>query len=127
MKIYYFFFAQASPSENPGSLTCDDIACSTYVERRTLHYIDVTLTSVEETSVCCLFVRFFLSNIYAKVALVFAVLELSHMFSTGSECMLTPEHSMEIQNAIGADIMMQLDDVVHSSTTGPRVEEAMHR
>ena len=34
---------------------------------------------------------------------------------------------MEIQNAIGADIMMQLDDVVHSSTTGPRVEEAMHR
>jgi len=45
----------------------------------------------------------------------------------GSECMLTPEHSMEIQNAIGADIMMQLDDVVHSSTTGARVEEAMHR
>ena len=41
--------------------------------------------------------------------------------------MLTPEHSMEIQNAIGADIMMQLDDVVHSSTTGPRVQEAMHR
>lgn len=29
-----------------------------------------------------------------------------------SECMLTPERSMEIQNAIGADIMMQLDDVV---------------
>lgn len=45
----------------------------------------------------------------------------------GSECMLTPEHSTEIQNAIGADIMMQLDDVVHSTTTGPRVEEAMER
>ncbi|XP_037083311.1 queuine tRNA-ribosyltransferase catalytic subunit 1-like isoform X3 [Pollicipes pollicipes] len=45
----------------------------------------------------------------------------------GSECMLTPEHSMAIQNAIGADIMMQLDDVVHSATVGPRVEEAMHR
>lgn len=44
-----------------------------------------------------------------------------------SECMLTPEHSTEIQNVIGADIMMQLDDVVHSTTTGPRVEEAMHR
>ena len=29
--------------------------------------------------------------------------------------------------AIGADIIMQLDDVVHSSTKGPRVEEAMHR
>ena len=41
--------------------------------------------------------------------------------------MLTPEHSTEIQNAIGADIMMQLDDVVHSLTTGHRVEEAMHR
>ncbi|GAU90528.1 hypothetical protein RvY_02934 [Ramazzottius varieornatus] len=41
--------------------------------------------------------------------------------------MLTPEKSMEIQNAIGADIMMQLDDVVSSTTTGPRVEEAMDR
>ncbi|KAK6196223.1 hypothetical protein SNE40_001488 [Patella caerulea] len=45
----------------------------------------------------------------------------------GSIMMLTPEKSIEIQNAIGADIMMQLDDVVHSTTTGPRVEEAMHR
>lgn len=45
----------------------------------------------------------------------------------GSQCMLTPEHSMEIQNTIGADIMMQLDDVVKTTTTGPRVEEAMHR
>ena len=41
--------------------------------------------------------------------------------------MLTPEKSMEIQNAIGADMMMQLDDVVCSTTTGPRVEEAMNR
>ncbi|CAE7144153.1 unnamed protein product [Rhizoctonia solani] len=32
-----------------------------------------------------------------------------------------PKHS------IGADIMMQLDDVVSSLTTGPRVEEAMWR
>lgn len=45
----------------------------------------------------------------------------------GSQCMLTPEHSMQIQNSIGADIMMQLDDVVKTTTTGPRVEEAMHR
>eukprot|EP00112_Aurelia_sp_Birch-Aquarium-sp1_P004868 Seg1550.1 transcript_id=Seg1550.1/GoldUCD/mRNA.D3Y31 product="Queuine tRNA-ribosyltransferase catalytic subunit 1" protein_id=Seg1550.1/GoldUCD/D3Y31 len=43
------------------------------------------------------------------------------------EILLTPEKSIEIQNAIGADIMMQLDDVVHVSTTGPRVEEAMYR
>ncbi|XP_002736484.1 queuine tRNA-ribosyltransferase catalytic subunit 1-like [Saccoglossus kowalevskii] len=43
------------------------------------------------------------------------------------EMLLTPEKSIEIQNSIGADIMMQLDDVVHSTTTGPRVEEAMYR
>ncbi|XP_076654913.1 tRNA-guanine transglycosylase [Halictus rubicundus] len=44
-----------------------------------------------------------------------------------SDCMLTPEHSIEIQNIIGADIMMQLDDVVKTTLTGPRIEEAMHR
>lgn len=31
------------------------------------------------------------------------------------------------ENFIGSDIMMQLDDVVPALTTGPRVEEAMHR
>ena len=41
--------------------------------------------------------------------------------------LLTPEKSVEIQNVIGADIIMQLDDVVHSLTVGPRVEEAMRR
>jgi queuine tRNA-ribosyltransferase len=45
----------------------------------------------------------------------------------GSEMLLTPEESIQIQNAIGADIIMQLDDVVHVLTTGPRVEEAMWR
>ncbi|GAM20362.1 hypothetical protein SAMD00019534_035370 [Acytostelium subglobosum LB1] len=45
----------------------------------------------------------------------------------GSTMTLTPELSMQIQNAIGADIMMALDDVVSSTTTGPRVEEAMYR
>ncbi|XP_005104954.1 queuine tRNA-ribosyltransferase catalytic subunit 1 isoform X2 [Aplysia californica] len=45
----------------------------------------------------------------------------------GSMMLLTPEKSIEIQNAIGADIIMQLDDVVHSSVSGPRLEEAMHR
>lgn len=44
-----------------------------------------------------------------------------------SQMLLTPEHSMEIQNAIGADIMMQLDDVISSLTQGPRVEEALYR
>ncbi|KAK4878946.1 hypothetical protein RN001_007092 [Aquatica leii] len=45
-----------------------------------------------------------------------------------SEIVLTPEHSIEIQNTIGADIIMQLDDVV--KTTSPdnaRIEEAMFR
>ena len=32
-----------------------------------------------------------------------------------------------MQNKIGADIIMALDDVVKTTTTGPRVEEAMHR
>ncbi|EGG13611.1 queuine tRNA-ribosyltransferase [Cavenderia fasciculata] len=45
----------------------------------------------------------------------------------GSTMILTPELSMQIQNSIGADIMMALDDVVSSTTTGPRVEEAMYR
>jgi tRNA-guanine family transglycosylase len=44
-----------------------------------------------------------------------------------SEMVLTPEYSTQIQNTIGADIIMQLDDVVHSCTTGARVEEAMWR
>ncbi|CAH1996162.1 unnamed protein product [Acanthoscelides obtectus] len=34
---------------------------------------------------------------------------------TKGEVMLTPEHSIEIQNAIGADIIMQLDDVVQTT------------
>uniref|UniRef100_UPI00358FEF10 queuine tRNA-ribosyltransferase catalytic subunit 1 n=1 Tax=Myxine glutinosa TaxID=7769 RepID=UPI00358FEF10 len=45
----------------------------------------------------------------------------------GSVSFLTPERSIEIQQALGSDIMMQLDDVVSSTTTGPRVEEAMWR
>ncbi|XP_027032300.1 queuine tRNA-ribosyltransferase catalytic subunit 1 isoform X1 [Tachysurus fulvidraco] len=45
----------------------------------------------------------------------------------GKEILLTPEQSVGIQNSLGSDIMMQLDDVVSSTVTGPRVEEAMHR
>jgi len=43
----------------------------------------------------------------------------------GSPMLLTPEHSISLQNSIGADIIMQLDDVVSSLTTGPRVEEVV--
>ncbi|XP_025059709.1 queuine tRNA-ribosyltransferase catalytic subunit 1 [Alligator sinensis] len=45
----------------------------------------------------------------------------------GGQILLSPEKSIEIQNALGSDIMMQLDDVVSSTVTGPRVEEAMYR
>jgi len=46
----------------------------------------------------------------------------------GSKCMLTPERSIEIQRTIGADIMMQLDDVVDATHSDPdRFEEARHR
>ncbi|OAP60287.1 queuine tRNA-ribosyltransferase, variant 1 [Fonsecaea erecta] len=46
----------------------------------------------------------------------------------GSPMLLTPEHSMSLQNSIGSDIMMQLDDVIQ--TTSPdhaRMKEAMER
>ncbi|THH20426.1 hypothetical protein EW146_g933 [Bondarzewia mesenterica] len=46
---------------------------------------------------------------------------------TGEPTMLTPEESISIQHAIGADIIMQLDDVVSSLTMGPRVGDAMRR
>eukprot|EP00759_Apiculatamorpha_spiralis_P049762 PhF_6_TR44455/c0_g1_i1/m.68431/K00773/tgt, QTRT1; queuine tRNA-ribosyltransferase len=45
----------------------------------------------------------------------------------GTKLLLRPEDSIRIQNALGSDIMMQLDDVVHVSVTGPRLEEATER
>ncbi|KAJ2953525.1 hypothetical protein O0L34_g1127 [Tuta absoluta] len=45
-----------------------------------------------------------------------------------SEIMLTPEKSIEIQNCIGADIIMQLDDVVQTTHHDPnRIKEATER
>ena len=46
----------------------------------------------------------------------------------GSAMLLTPEMSMALQNQIGSDIMMALDDVVDSKTVdAPRFAEACHR
>lgn len=46
----------------------------------------------------------------------------------GRELLLTPEESIRCQNNIGADIMMQLDDVVSSICPDhDRMTEAMHR
>ncbi|OJI89869.1 hypothetical protein ASPTUDRAFT_60532 [Aspergillus tubingensis CBS 134.48] len=46
----------------------------------------------------------------------------------GTPMLLTPEHSISLQNSIGSDIIMQLDDVI--ATTSPdqaRIYEAMER
>lgn len=46
----------------------------------------------------------------------------------GTPMLLTPEHSISLQNSIASDIIMQLDDVI--ATTSPdqeRIKEAMHR
>ncbi|XP_048131077.1 queuine tRNA-ribosyltransferase catalytic subunit 1-like isoform X2 [Rhodamnia argentea] len=45
----------------------------------------------------------------------------------GKPMLLTPEESIQIQNRIGADIIMALDDVVRTTITGPRIEEATYR
>jgi tRNA-guanine transglycosylase len=46
----------------------------------------------------------------------------------GSPMLLTPEHSMSLQNSIGSDIMMQLDDVlVTTSPDAVRMRQAMER
>ncbi|GBF88455.1 hypothetical protein Rsub_01168 [Raphidocelis subcapitata] len=46
----------------------------------------------------------------------------------GSRMLLTPEQSMEIQNGLGADIIMQLDDVVPAiNVDAARFEEATYR
>ena len=46
----------------------------------------------------------------------------------GSPMLLTPEHSMSLQNSIGSDIIMQLDDVlVTTSPDKKRMREAMER
>lgn len=46
----------------------------------------------------------------------------------GSPMLLTPEHSMSLQNSIGSDIMMQLDDVlVTTSPDHDRMRLAMER
>ena len=46
----------------------------------------------------------------------------------GSPMLLTPEHSMSLQNSIESDIMMQLDDVlVTTSPDKPRMRLAMER
>ena len=46
----------------------------------------------------------------------------------GRKMLLTPEHSIAVQNRLGADIIMALDDVVPSTAEDPdRFEEATHR
>ena len=65
-----------------------------------------------------------------------SLLKLSEMSEEGvkfysphdnSPMLLTPEKSIQMQNAIGADIIMQLDDVVAPTESNERLEEAMWR
>lgn len=44
-----------------------------------------------------------------------------------TDCILTPEECIKIQNATGADVIMQLDDVVKTTLTGTRVKESVYR
>ena len=45
----------------------------------------------------------------------------------GTEMLLSPEHSMAIQNALESDVMMQLDDVIHVLVKGERMHQGMER
>ena len=45
----------------------------------------------------------------------------------GARVVLTPELSMQMQSAIGSDIVMQFDDVAAGNSTRERYEEAMER
>lgn len=59
---------------------------------------------------------------------MFSELLSAHIKELTSSRLLTPEHSMSLQNSIGSDIIMQLDDVI--ATTSPdhvRINEAMER
>jgi tRNA-guanine family transglycosylase len=50
-----------------------------------------------------------------------------HSHHDGTPILLTPEKSIDLQNSIGANIIMQLDDVVSPLSSPERIEEAMFR
>jgi queuine tRNA-ribosyltransferase len=50
-----------------------------------------------------------------------------HSHIDGKKIRLTPEMSMEMQSAIGADIIMQFDDVARGQAKRSRAKEAMER
>ncbi|KAG6784305.1 hypothetical protein POTOM_009996 [Populus tomentosa] len=80
-----------------------------------LHLADITEKGVtfQYTAVLVLFNQGFIFLVQSPV--------------DGKPMLLTPEESIQIQNRIGADIIMALDDVVKTTITGPRIEEAMYR
>ncbi|KAI9136605.1 tRNA-guanine(15) transglycosylase-like protein [Paraphysoderma sedebokerense] len=53
--------------------------------------------------------------------------EFESPYQDGTRDLLTPEKSIQLQNSIGADIIMQLDDVVNPLSPRERIEEAMER
>ena len=52
---------------------------------------------------------------------------ISHMTEDNSHLMLTPEKSMEIQNDLGSDIIMALDDVISPFSKGGAVYDSCER
>eukprot|EP00340_Litonotus_pictus_P011767 CAMPEP_0170538498 /NCGR_PEP_ID=MMETSP0209-20121228/103349_1 /TAXON_ID=665100 ORGANISM="Litonotus pictus, Strain P1" /NCGR_SAMPLE_ID=MMETSP0209 /ASSEMBLY_ACC=CAM_ASM_000301 /LENGTH=348 /DNA_ID=CAMNT_0010840201 /DNA_START=592 /DNA_END=1634 /DNA_ORIENTATION=+ len=51
----------------------------------------------------------------------------SHIQGDSREVFLTPEKSINIQNNLGSDIIMMLDDVVRPNSSDERIEEACYR
>jgi tRNA-guanine transglycosylase len=51
----------------------------------------------------------------------------SHIEGDNREIFLTPEKSIEIQNNLGSDIIMMLDDVLRPNSSKERLKEACHR
>lgn len=57
----------------------------------------------------------------------YQIIDFYLFYVSATDCMLTPEECIEIQNATGADIIMQLDDVVKTTLTNTRAEESVYR
>lgn len=65
-----------------------------------------------------------LSHRSSYILILFYVITLWSIELYHPACAFSP---LLLQNRIGADIIMALDDVVRTTITGPRIEEAMYR
>jgi queuine tRNA-ribosyltransferase len=66
--------------------------------------------------------------VYSVVSCSGRTMPFANRQITEKKRLLTPEHSISLQNSIGSDIIMQLDDVIAAtSPDATRMEEAMRR